>query len=209
MLFDLKAIALYGLLAVALANPVSIPGSSELEIRAKKKKVTAFKCKDVTLTKDAVGTAFSKGKGLADEALGPQRGQRYPHRFGNRVGNNQQVFQGVQKELREFPIIEGGEYQGKFFIYQRIHPIYERQTDQVSAMQVTAPVSTVLFMAMKIRRLWVSWWRRLAAPSPVASLLRSRVRKRSGDPTLVLLDGLYMYIVHSLVRALCGRADGS
>ncbi|KGO64314.1 Guanine-specific ribonuclease N1/T1 [Penicillium expansum] len=76
---------------------------NDLATRAKKKKVGSATCSDgVTLSKDSVGNAFKECKKHNDYGVGG-----YPHKFGNKSGNGQ-VFAGVTKDLREYPIVEGG-----------------------------------------------------------------------------------------------------
>ncbi|ETS77089.1 hypothetical protein PFICI_10963 [Pestalotiopsis fici W106-1] len=75
---------------------------NDLAARAKKKKVGSADCNGTTLSKDDVGNAFKKIKELADYGAGG-----YPHQFGNKSGGSD-VFTGVTKDLREYPIIQGG-----------------------------------------------------------------------------------------------------
>ncbi|GFF49223.1 retrovirus-related Pol polyprotein from transposon TNT 1-94 [Aspergillus udagawae] len=80
---------------------------SDLTTRGKKKKVGSATCPDgVTLSQDAVANAFKECKKWNDYGVGG-----YPHKFGNMSGNSQ-VFEGVTKDLREYPIIEGGTWTG-------------------------------------------------------------------------------------------------
>lgn len=130
MFFNMKSIAIYGLMAIAHASPIPAArsqageltsgasdatatsptpaltqGLSDLDTRTKKKKVGSATCGDVTLSKDAVGNAFKECKARdEDYTVG-----NYPHYFGNQSGGGD-VFTGVTKDLREFPIIEGGTY---------------------------------------------------------------------------------------------------
>ncbi|KAJ6155097.1 Guanine-specific ribonuclease N1/T1 [Penicillium chermesinum] len=80
-----------------------IPRSvNDLETRAKKKKIGSATCPDgTTLAKDDVGSAFSELRNSKDYDHGG-----YPHPFGNQSGGGQ-VFAGVTKELREYPIVAG------------------------------------------------------------------------------------------------------
>ncbi|KAL4749312.1 hypothetical protein BDW72DRAFT_194941 [Aspergillus terricola var. indicus] len=81
--------------------------TNNLATRSKKKKVGSATCDDgVTLSKDAVANAYKECKKLDDYGAGG-----YPHKFGNASGNSQ-VFAGVTKDLREYPIIEGGTWTG-------------------------------------------------------------------------------------------------
>ncbi|KAL4812448.1 Ribonuclease/ribotoxin [Aspergillus spinulosporus] len=81
--------------------------TNDLITRSKKKKIGSATCSDgVTLSKDAVANAFKECKKLDDYGAGG-----YPHKFGNMSGNSQ-VFAGVTKDLREYPIIEGGTWTG-------------------------------------------------------------------------------------------------
>lgn len=94
------------------ASPLSVPSHdvSELTTRAKKKKIGSATCSDgVTLSKDDVWNAFKECKTHDDYAVGS-----YPHKFGNSSGGGQ-VFEGVTKDLREYPIIQGGTWTGKWF----------------------------------------------------------------------------------------------
>lgn len=79
---------------------------NELEVRGKKKKVGSATCDGVTLSKDDVGAAFKRMKEVDDYGVG-----NYPHGFGNKSGGSD-VFTGVTKSLREFPIIQGGVFAG-------------------------------------------------------------------------------------------------
>ncbi|KAL4737897.1 Ribonuclease/ribotoxin [Aspergillus similis] len=81
--------------------------TNDLTTRSKKKKIGSATCTDgVTLSKDAVANAFKECKKSDDYGVGG-----YPHKFGNMSGNSQ-VFAGVTKDLREYPIIEGGTWTG-------------------------------------------------------------------------------------------------
>jgi hypothetical protein len=110
MLLDLKGIFLFGLLALAQASPVSVPGAGGLEARAKGKKVTDVICDDgQRLTAEDVGLALRAARNAADESVGyPSLSWWYPHFFGNQPP----VFP-AQAELRSFPIIPGGTFTGK------------------------------------------------------------------------------------------------
>ncbi|KAL5360642.1 Ribonuclease/ribotoxin [Aspergillus floccosus] len=81
---------------------------SDLTTRGnKKKKIGSATCSDgVTLSKDDVANAFKECKKWDDYGVGG-----YPHKFGNKSGNSQ-VFEGVTKDLREYPIIQGGTWTG-------------------------------------------------------------------------------------------------
>ncbi|KAJ5822844.1 hypothetical protein N7447_005184 [Penicillium robsamsonii] len=79
---------------------------SDLATRAKKKKIGSATCEGVTLSKDDVGSAFKECNKWDDRGVGG-----YPHKFGNKNGNTQ-VYQGVTKDLREYPIIQGGTWTG-------------------------------------------------------------------------------------------------
>ncbi|KAI1121086.1 Ribonuclease/ribotoxin [Nemania abortiva] len=83
----------------AVASSLAV---NDLAVRAKKKKIGSADCNGVTLAKDDVGNAFKQCKSLDDWA-----DSNYPHPFGNKNGNSD-VFAGVTKPLREFPIIPGG-----------------------------------------------------------------------------------------------------
>lgn len=134
MLFNNKIFFLYGLMAVAFASPVpqavareglsniaqEVTSSSasitttpptldtrDLETRGSKKKVTSFDCNGVKLEKSDVGSAVAKMKGAKDRTVG-----NYPHEFKN--GEN--TFAGISKKLREFPIIQGGTFNGGMFL---------------------------------------------------------------------------------------------
>ncbi|KAI1841849.1 hypothetical protein JX265_010841 [Neoarthrinium moseri] len=111
MLFDLKTTVLFGLLALAQASPVSVPGTAEIETRAKSKKVQDYMCGTVTLQKNDIGAALVKGRASADRTEG-NNGLRnkFPHYFGN-----QPAIFGATAELREYPIIEGGTFQGQMW----------------------------------------------------------------------------------------------
>lgn len=139
MFFNNKTLFLYGLMTVAFASPVpqavageglsniaqEVTSSSasittppptldtrDLETRTSKKKVTSFECNGVKLEKNDVGSAVAKMKGVNDRAVGS-----YPHVFGN----GEKTFSGVSKKLREFPIIQGGTYNGgMFYIFQSL-----------------------------------------------------------------------------------------
>ncbi|RHZ53564.1 putative extracellular guanyl-specific ribonuclease [Aspergillus thermomutatus] len=81
---------------------------NDLTTRSKKKKIGSATCDDgVTLSRDDVVNAFQECKKWNDYGVGG-----YPHKFGNKVGNDQQVFAGVTKDLREYPIIQGGTWTG-------------------------------------------------------------------------------------------------
>ncbi|KAF9883315.1 hypothetical protein FE257_003733 [Aspergillus nanangensis] len=80
---------------------------SDLTTRSKKKKIGSATCSDgVTLSKDDVANAFKECKKSDDYGVGG-----YPHKFGNMSGNSQ-VFDGVTKELREYPILQGATWTG-------------------------------------------------------------------------------------------------
>ncbi|GAQ10112.1 guanyl-specific ribonuclease F1 [Aspergillus lentulus] len=80
---------------------------SDLTTRGKKKKIGSATCTDgVTLSQDDVANAFKECKKWDDYGRGG-----YPHKFGNKSGNSQ-VFEGVTKDLREYPIIQGGTWTG-------------------------------------------------------------------------------------------------
>ncbi|KAJ6094460.1 hypothetical protein N7467_001973 [Penicillium canescens] len=80
---------------------------SDLSTRGKKKKIGSASCSDgVTLSQDDVANAFKECKKWNDYGVGG-----YPHKFGNKSGNSE-VFEGVTKDLREYPIIEGGTWTG-------------------------------------------------------------------------------------------------
>ncbi|KAL4888820.1 Ribonuclease/ribotoxin [Aspergillus ambiguus] len=80
---------------------------SDLTTRSKKKKIGSATCSDgVTLSQDDVANAFKECKKADDYGVGG-----YPHKFGNKSGNIQ-VFGGVTKDLREYPIIQGGTWTG-------------------------------------------------------------------------------------------------
>lgn len=82
--------------------------TSELTTRTKKKKVGSATCDDgTTLSKDDVGNAYAECKKNDDYAVGGS----YPHGFGNE--SNGQVFEGVTKDLREYPILKGSTWTGK------------------------------------------------------------------------------------------------
>ncbi|KAJ5971424.1 Guanine-specific ribonuclease N1/T1 [Penicillium vulpinum] len=92
---------------VANTKPDPVKEKEENATRAKKKKVGSATCSDgVTLSKDSVGNAFKECKKFDNRGVGG-----YPHKFGNKSGNGQ-VFEGVTKDLREYPIIEGGTWTG-------------------------------------------------------------------------------------------------
>ena len=81
---------------------------SDLTTRGNKKKIGSATCSDgVTLSKDDVANAFKECKKWDDYGVGG-----YPHKFGNKSGNSQ-VFEGVTKDLREYPIIQGGTWTGR------------------------------------------------------------------------------------------------
>ena len=75
--------------------------ASDLEARANKKKVGSATCDGKKLSKEDVGRAFAELKKSDDKAHGG-----YPHKFGNKSGETE-VFSGVTKDLREYPIVEG------------------------------------------------------------------------------------------------------
>ncbi|KAL4992918.1 Ribonuclease/ribotoxin [Aspergillus recurvatus] len=80
---------------------------SDLTARSKKKKIGSATCPDgVTLSKDDVANAFKECKKSDDYGVGG-----YPHKFGNKSGNSD-VFDNVTKDLREYPIIQGGTWTG-------------------------------------------------------------------------------------------------
>lgn len=136
MLFDTKALFLYGLIAVASASPVPQPASGteelsnfaqevgssagvssattpptldtrDLEARSIKKSVSSFECNGTILDKEDVGRAVSKMKGAKDRTVGS-----YPHVFKN----GEKTFSGTSKKLREFPIIQRGTFNGGMFL---------------------------------------------------------------------------------------------
>jgi hypothetical protein len=81
---------------------------SDLTTRGKKKKIGSATCTDgVTLSQDDVANAFKECKKWDDYGRGG-----YPHKFGNKSGNSQ-VFEGVTKDLREYPISQGGTWTGR------------------------------------------------------------------------------------------------
>lgn len=99
MLFDVKSVFLFGLVALAHANPISVPGTNDLEARGGKKKITAFNCNGEEIAKADVGAAYSFSKNLADNSYGT-----YPHEYKNKEG----IFGSAK--VNEYPIIRGGTY---------------------------------------------------------------------------------------------------
>ncbi|KAF9893072.1 hypothetical protein FE257_012483 [Aspergillus nanangensis] len=80
---------------------------SDLTTRSKKKKIGSATCSDgVILSKDDVANAFKECKKSGDYEVGA-----YPHKFGN-ISGNSQVFEGVTKDLREYPILQGATWTG-------------------------------------------------------------------------------------------------
>ncbi|KAJ5554879.1 hypothetical protein N7535_007322 [Penicillium sp. DV-2018c] len=80
---------------------------NDLATRSKKKKIGSATCPDgATFSKDDVGNAFSECKKNNDYGVGG-----YPHGFGNMSGNSQ-VFGGVTRDLREYPLLQGGTWTG-------------------------------------------------------------------------------------------------
>jgi hypothetical protein len=100
MLFDMKSIVLYGLMALAQASPVP-----KLSKRAK---LGDFQCPDGTLSDKDIREALHECRRLNDGSIG-----KYPAYFGNK-SNNQKVFGNIPDgtDLREFPIIVDGVYSG-------------------------------------------------------------------------------------------------
>lgn len=81
---------------------------SDLTTRSKKRRLGSATCTDgVTLSHDDVVNAFRECKKWDDHGRGG-----YPHKFGNKSGNSQ-VFEGITKDLREYPIIQSGTWTGK------------------------------------------------------------------------------------------------
>ncbi|KAJ5123973.1 Guanine-specific ribonuclease N1/T1 [Penicillium bovifimosum] len=81
--------------------------ASDLATRSKKKKIGSASCPDgATFSKDDVGNAFTELKKNDDYGVGG-----YPHGFGNMSGN-QQVFEGVTRALREYPLLAGATWTG-------------------------------------------------------------------------------------------------
>ncbi|KAJ5154018.1 uncharacterized protein N7500_009457 [Penicillium coprophilum] len=76
---------------------------NDLATRAKKKKIGSATCEGTTLSKNDVANAFKEG--------GDRRVGGYPHKFGNKSAGAQ-VFEGVTKDLREYPILKGGTWTG-------------------------------------------------------------------------------------------------
>jgi hypothetical protein len=104
MLFDMKSIVLFGLMAVAHASPLPVPEASELSKRAK---LGDFLCPDGhTVSEKDVREAYHECRRVDDGKIG-----KYPAYFGNKDGNNK-VFSNIPDgtDLREFPIQEGGVY---------------------------------------------------------------------------------------------------
>ncbi|GAD97533.1 conserved hypothetical protein [Paecilomyces variotii No. 5] len=94
-------------LAVRDTSASSGSEMNELATRAKKKKIVSATCPDgTTLAKDDVGAAWKELKDNSNGAYG-----KYPENFGNMSGGSQ-VYPGVTKQLRSFPIIPGGVFQG-------------------------------------------------------------------------------------------------
>ncbi|KAJ5562454.1 hypothetical protein N7461_001215 [Penicillium sp. DV-2018c] len=82
--------------------------ASDLAARSKKKKIGSASCPDgATFSKEDVGNAFSECKKADDYGVGG-----YPHAFGNMSGNSQ-VFEGVTRDLREYPLLQGGTWTGR------------------------------------------------------------------------------------------------
>lgn len=100
MLFDMKSVVLYGLMALVHASPLS-----DLSKRAK---LGDFQCPDGTLSEHDIREALHECRRLDDGSIG-----KYPAFFGNK-SNNQKVFGNIPDgtDLREFPIIVGGVYSG-------------------------------------------------------------------------------------------------
>ncbi|KAH1396310.1 hypothetical protein KXX49_008078 [Aspergillus fumigatus] len=100
MLFDMKSVVLYGLMALVHASPLS-----DLSKRAK---LGDFQCPDDTLSEHDIREALHECRRLDDGSIG-----KYPAFFGNK-SNNQKVFGNIPDgtDLREFPIIVGGVYSG-------------------------------------------------------------------------------------------------
>jgi hypothetical protein len=109
MLFDMKSVILYGLMALAHASPLP-----ELSKRAK---LSDFQCPDgTTLSEHDIREAFHECRRLDDGSIG-----KYPAFFGNK-GQNGKVFSNIPDgtDLREFPIIVDGVYEGGMFLQQCI-----------------------------------------------------------------------------------------
>jgi hypothetical protein len=101
MLFDMKSLVLYGLMAIAHASP--------LPALSKRAKLGDFQCPDGSILSESdVRNAFQECRRLNDGSIG-----KYPAYFGNQ-SNNQKVFGNIPDgtDLREFPIIVGGVYSG-------------------------------------------------------------------------------------------------
>ncbi|KEY80501.1 guanyl specific ribonuclease [Aspergillus fumigatus] len=100
MLFDMKSVVLYGLMALVHASPLS-----DLSKRAK---LGDFQCPDGTLSEHDIREALHECRRLDDGSIG-----KYPAFFRNK-SNNQKGFGNIPDgtDLREFPIIVGGVYSG-------------------------------------------------------------------------------------------------
>ncbi|PGG96498.1 hypothetical protein AJ79_09558 [Helicocarpus griseus UAMH5409] len=68
----------------------------------KRKMVTGAICDGVTLPRDDIGSAFHLLKNHGNYEY-----DNYPHDFSNKSGGSD-VFPGVTKQLREYPVIQGG-----------------------------------------------------------------------------------------------------
>ncbi|KAJ5475729.1 hypothetical protein N7539_008016 [Penicillium diatomitis] len=101
MFFSTKSIVLYGLIALTSASPVA-----EFSKRAK---LGDFLCPDGTLIEEKdVREAYHECRRVDDRTYGS-----YPKYFGNQAGTGK-VFSNIPDgtDLREFPIVIGGTYNG-------------------------------------------------------------------------------------------------
>lgn len=111
MFFDMKSVALYGLMAVAYASPV--PFSSLENKLAKRVKFNDFSCPDgTTIAEHDIRQAFHECRRHDDKTIG-----KYPFPFGNKKSVNGQTVRVLTNvpegtALREFPIVAGGVYEG-------------------------------------------------------------------------------------------------
>ncbi|CAI7654376.1 unnamed protein product [Penicillium palitans] len=79
---------------------------NDLATRATKKKIGSANCEGTALSKNDVANAFKESNKGGDRRVGS-----YPHKFGNKSAGGQ-VFNGVTKDLREYPILKGGTWTG-------------------------------------------------------------------------------------------------
>ncbi|ORY61461.1 Ribonuclease/ribotoxin [Pseudomassariella vexata] len=137
MLFNMKSVILYGLMAIAQSSPLPVSDNKEGDL-SKRAKLGDFLCPDGTTVLEAdVRQAFHECRRLNDGSIG-----KYPEFFGNKNGNVK-VFTNIpdNTDLREFPIIKGGVYTGDGSpgAYRVVTDYKDNKGDFRGVMQHTGP----------------------------------------------------------------------